>query len=713
MTEAWLWAARWLFHVAVGGGLLLLIAWVVVRWVRQPARQQRVAEWGAGASLVLAGLCIAPAWLVVPLPGKPPWVLSEPEPPRPPSGCSSKPRAPAPEPPPPPAKPPAEGDPLPAQGEEFILMPPGDEAPAPPRPAPPPPADQTPPVEAEAGAAFDLGSVAPLLVGAYLAGAAWFLGRLGWGYWCLARCLRRAVEAPEAVRQVYESMSPAGPRPRLLVSPQARVPLSCGLLRPTIVLPASLCAPEAAPRLRWALAHERAHLLRRDAASCLLFGLAHAVYYFVPWLWRLRGQARLCREYVADAAAVAEAGPVEDYAEFLLGWSAAPALPQGATGVAGHSSDLFRRVTMLIKSPLKVEEHCPRRWSLLAAAGLLSLAVVGAGVGLRAAVPAEDRKEEDRKVRDVTKEKDKVKDKVKDKDADEDRPARQRLRDGFPDLDDLMKRLPAELSDEQVKKIRQQLEEARKALEEAQKQFPRGGFQPFQQFPPFPDNFPFNRGGFGVGFGRGAQPRLGARVEKPSPALVDQLDLPRDQGLVIEDVVDNSAAEKAGLKKHDILLELGGKPVPSDARAFAQLVRDLKADAKLDVTVMRKGRKETVKGLMLPKAKDAASPSPFKFKVPAFDFDFGGAGLGGMTSVTRNNDDFTARHQKDGVTIEVSGKVTGGKAEVDAVKVKDGGKTSSFKGVDKVPQEHREKVRELVRMVEGGKVRFQLEVPRK
>src|SRR5262249_52694427 len=151
---------------------------------------------------------------------------------------------------------------------------------------------------------------------------------------------------------------------------------------------------------------------------CLLFGLAQVVYFFVPWLWALRRRVRLCQEYVADAAAVAEAGSPADYAEFLLAWSATPALPAGAAGVFGHTSELFRRITMLVKSPMNVEQRCPRRWSLLTAVGLLSLAVLGAGVGLRAAaVPAS--KEEPKKEKDVTKDKKDADN--KDKDADKDR----------------------------------------------------------------------------------------------------------------------------------------------------------------------------------------------------------------------------------------------------------------------------------------------------
>src|SRR5207244_13124744 len=53
--------------------------------------------------------------------------------------------------------------------------------------------------------------------------------------------------------------------------------------------------------------------------------------------------------------------------------------------------------------------------------------------------------------------------------------------------------------------------------------------------------------------------RLGIHVDKPSATLTDQLDLPKGQGLVIAQVVTDSAAAKAGLKANDILLEVDGK----------------------------------------------------------------------------------------------------------------------------------------------------------
>ncbi len=96
------------------------------------------------------------------------------------------------------------------------------------------------------------------------------------------------------------------------------------------------------------------------------------------------------------------------------------------------------------------------------------------------------------------------------------------------------------------------------------------------------------------------QARLGAVLEIPDPILMDQLDLPRGQGVVVRDVNTDSAAAKAGIKANDILLELNGKAVPSEQSEFAKLLEGIKAKTPVGAVVLRKGKKETIKELTLP-----------------------------------------------------------------------------------------------------------------
>ena len=170
----------------------------------------------------------------------------------------------------------------------------------------------------------------------------------------------------------------------------------------------------------------------------------------------------------------------------------------------------------------------------------------------------------------------------------------------FPELDDFFKDLPPGFAPMQVDDLRKQLEEMRKIREKALEDLARA----------------MQKGGIGAGRVPAAVPgkariirsgimhegRLGAMVEVPTPTLIEQLDLPKEQGMVVNDVLADSAAAKAGMKPHDILLELDGKVVSSKIEDFQKQVDAIKPNTPIDAVVMRKGKKESVKGLSLPEA---------------------------------------------------------------------------------------------------------------
>jgi serine protease Do len=97
----------------------------------------------------------------------------------------------------------------------------------------------------------------------------------------------------------------------------------------------------------------------------------------------------------------------------------------------------------------------------------------------------------------------------------------------------------------------------------------------------------------------------GARLRAPEPALMAQLSLPRGQGLVLEDVVTRSPAARAGLRRHDVLVELDGKPVPSKEADFAELLKGLQDGKPVDAVVVRKARRVLVKEVVLSWAKQS------------------------------------------------------------------------------------------------------------
>jgi len=205
------------------------------------------------------------------------------------------------------------------------------------------------------------------------------------------------------------------------------------------------------------------------------------------------------------------------------------------------------------------------------------------------------------------------------------------------------------------------------------------------------------------------QPRLGGEVSTPSAALADQLDLPKGQGLVVRGVKPNSPADKAGLKENDILLELNGQPVPDQVGEFVKLVAKVEAKKPTKAVVMRKGRKQTLEGLTLPEAKPAERaeraalpdfrlPEDFRRLLPV------GVGDADVTTLTRHDDGFTATHKDGKGTVSVRGKVADGKASVEKVTIDDGDKKKTYDSVDAVPAAQRDRVNQLLRMAEGGRV---------
>jgi len=66
---------------------------------------------------------------------------------------------------------------------------------------------------------------------------------------------------------------------------------------------------------------------------------------------------------------------------------------------------------------------------------------------------------------------------------------------------------------------------------------------------------------------------IGVSVSAIEPALRSQLQIPANTGLIVDAVVKDSPAEKAGIRDHDILLDLGQKPLSDDPHKLAEAVQ--------------------------------------------------------------------------------------------------------------------------------------------
>jgi beta-lactamase regulating signal transducer with metallopeptidase domain len=98
-----------------------------------------------------------------------------------------------------------------------------------------------------------------------------------------------------------------GPMPlppvMLLERPGPGMPLACGLIAPTLVLPGDVNAwpPD---RRRAVIAHELAHVSRHDCATQLFARIACAVHWFNPLAWHAMQRMRVERERACDDLAI-------------------------------------------------------------------------------------------------------------------------------------------------------------------------------------------------------------------------------------------------------------------------------------------------------------------------------------------------------------------------------------------------------------------------
>jgi len=87
---------------------------------------------------------------------------------------------------------------------------------------------------------------------------------------------------------------------------------------------------------------------------------------------------------------------------------------------------------------------------------------------------------------------------------------------------------------------------------------------------------------------------LGVGIQNLTPEFAEAFGLDKNtKGVLIPEVQKDSAAEKAGLKRNDIIVEFNGKPVET-ANQLQHRVATLKPGTKVKVVVLRDGKRETL-----------------------------------------------------------------------------------------------------------------------
>ena len=152
--------------------------------------------------------------------------------------------------------------------------------------------------------------------------------------------------------------------------------------RVRLILPQSLLEQVDGAELRWVLAHELAHIRRRDHLVRWLEWLACVAFWWNPVVWWARRTLRVDEEDACDAFVLEHvAGAKRDYAGTLLTVVEVLSQPRGqapavATGL-GAANSLERRLSTIIT--LDPGRRIPR--PLVGAISLVALGTMATGIG--------------------------------------------------------------------------------------------------------------------------------------------------------------------------------------------------------------------------------------------------------------------------------------------------------------------------------------------
>ncbi len=208
----------------------------------------------------------------------------------------------------------------------------------------------------------------PLVLLAYLGGLLMVGGRLLIGLVMLRRWTKdaRDVTDPDWLA-AFARMRGADAGTRLMVSDAVPSPLSWGWRNPVILIdPDTLDEPDEADAI---LAHEMAHVGRRDWVALMLARMTSVVFWFNPVVWMLEREIVQQAEEAADCEAAAHVEPAR-YAQTLLTWATASSRALPANSIAPKQSALGRRIRAILDRRERPSGSALTRIAALACIGL-------------------------------------------------------------------------------------------------------------------------------------------------------------------------------------------------------------------------------------------------------------------------------------------------------------------------------------------------------
>ena len=214
----------------------------------------------------------------------------------------------------------------------------------------------------------------------WAAGSAVAFVSLGVGAWRFSRLVRagQPVEDEAWLGQLHALQKRLSARTtvRLVLAKEAVTPMTGGVCRPVILLPASATG-WSEDRRHAVLVHELVHVRRRDALRQLLGHAVLALYWFHPLSWAALRLAGSRREEACDEGVLAIGAKPSEYAGHLLSLAESGALRRPALLLPmAQQSQLEKRIRAILRP------HQARPRASIVAAALAAATVGGVSVSI-------------------------------------------------------------------------------------------------------------------------------------------------------------------------------------------------------------------------------------------------------------------------------------------------------------------------------------------
>ena len=204
------------------------------------------------------------------------------------------------------------------------------------------------------------------------------------GYLCMARSFRSSRIPPPACVDALLRLFRFRRSPRIRATNNRRAPLTFGVFRPVILLPEDL--PDDCEAFRLILAHELAHVRRKDCLRKLLFAACLCLYWWDPLVWCMTALANRDMELACDEAVLRALGADcrKAYARTLLSMAArSPGPAPLCSGFARSSAESRIRAIAGFR-PIS-------KWAGLCAA--IAFAILACAFSTQAALPAASKQQ--------------------------------------------------------------------------------------------------------------------------------------------------------------------------------------------------------------------------------------------------------------------------------------------------------------------------------